>query len=185
MVMQQKNTAGYMDYFPNSKKIYIQGKQTGVSVACREVGLSPTVDSAGTIEENHPIRIYDTSGPWTDSKINPNVNNGLELLRGQWIEERKDSEICSGRNAKLEDNGHKNGKTHDTYPRLYRKRRCAKPGGVVTQMYYARKGIITPEMEYVALRESLGLDKPHVTNSYSKRWTEYFVLCANRCDEQS
>ncbi len=125
------------DEFPNSKKIYIKGEIDGVNVAMRQIKLSQTRNSDGTLEENAPLTVYDTSGPYTDPKIEIDLNKGLEKIRQAWIDTRKD-----------------------------------EPNQ--TQMYFARKGIITPEMEYVAIRENQGLTEEQLQNS-EKLVTPEFV----------
>jgi phosphomethylpyrimidine synthase len=108
--------------FPNSEKIYIKGEMEGVNVGMRQIKLSPTRNSNGDLEENAPLTVYDTSGPYTDPKIDIDLNKGIAKLRQQWIENRKDAAGQS-------------------------------------QMYFAKQGIITPEMEYVAIRENQGLSQ--------------------------
>ena len=113
------------DAFPNSEKIYIKGKMTGVNVAMRQIKLSPTRNSDDTLEENEPLIVYDTSGAYTDPKIDIDLNKGLARIRQQWIDNRKDEANQS-------------------------------------QMHFARKGIITPEMEYIAIRENQGLTENQI-----------------------
>ena len=135
---------------PNSRKIYVE--TNGLRVPFREIALSPSKAFDGTLEENPPVRVYDTSGPWTDPAQKHNVNDGLPALRREWIvsrgdvEERKSYAFRREAQTKVEDF------------EFTRKRvtLTARPGACVTQMHYARKGIITSEMEYVAIRENLG-----------------------------
>jgi phosphomethylpyrimidine synthase len=137
-----------------SSKVYVEtnGSTTNSSkqnlrVPFREIALSPSKAMDGTLEENMPVRVYDTSGPWTDPETTHNVRDGLPPLRREWIVARGDVEEYVGRN---EPNG---------FPGLKRPPLRAKPGTCVTQMHYARKGIVTPEMEYIAHRENLGREE--------------------------
>ncbi|MEK7829527.1 MAG: phosphomethylpyrimidine synthase ThiC, partial [Acidobacteriota bacterium] len=152
---------------PNSQRVYIAGQTAGVSVPFREVSLNVTKGFNGQIEVNEPVRVYETSGPWGDPHFKGDVRDGLPALRRQWIIERGDVEEYEGRSIKPEDNGYRSseeanyaaqktkGKLEE-FPGLRRQPLKAKPGHNVTQMHYARKGIVTPEMEYVAIRENLG-----------------------------
>jgi phosphomethylpyrimidine synthase len=140
--------------FPNSKKIYVEGQLAGVRVAMREISLSDTQTAKGP-EHNPAIRVYDTSGPYTDPKIAIDINQGLPPLRAKWIEARQDTEELAGISshygqARLADAA----LNPIRFPHLKNPRR-AKAGKNVTQLHYARQGIITPEMEYVAIRENL------------------------------
>ncbi|ASK22889.1 thiamine biosynthesis protein [Bacillus subtilis] len=114
--------------------------------------MSPTTGSFGE-EENAPVRVYDTSGPYTDPGVTINIQEGLKPLRQKWITERGDVEEYEGRAIKPEDNGYKKANPNVSYPGLKRKPLRAKAGQNVTQMHYAKKGIITPEMEFIAIRE--------------------------------
>ncbi len=124
----------------------------------------------GTLEANAPVRVYDTSGPWTDPSHKHNVRDGLPAHRRDWIAARGDVEEYQGREVLPQDNGYltkgaeeiarvKDSGTLEEFPGLRRSPLRAKPGRCVTQMHYARKGIITPEMEFVAIRENLGRDR--------------------------
>ena len=152
---------------PNSQKIYVEGKNVGVRVPFREVTLAPTRRADGTMEENPPVRVYDTSGPWGDPSVRCDVRDGLAPLRREWIIARGDVEEYEGREVKPEDDGYltagvaeyakqKNKGRLEPFPGLRRAPLRAKPGRRVTQMHYARQGIITPEMEFIAIRENLG-----------------------------
>ncbi len=141
--------------FPNSRKVYVETNGNVVNhgrhalrVPFREINLHPTRKSDGTFEENPPVRVYDTSGPWTDPNIKCDVRTGLPLLRLEWILARGDVEEYEGHSSGQENN--------INTPRSKRPFLRAKPGRCVTQMHYAKKGIITPEMEFVAIRENLG-----------------------------
>ncbi len=150
---------------PASQKVYVEAD--GLRVPFREIALAPSRNVDGTVEENAPVRVYDTSGPWTDADAKHNVRNGLPALRSQWIAARGDVEEYDGRTVVPQDNGYltkgaeefaregRNGRLEE-FPGLSRKPLKAKAGACVTQMHYARKGIVTPEMEFVALRENLG-----------------------------
>ncbi len=143
--------------FPNSRKIYVQGSRPDLKVGMREVTQSPTPASFGE-EENPPIPVYDTSGPYTDPEASIDLMKGLPALRERWIEERGDTEQLGGPTSEY-------GRARQEDPELahlrfahLRRPRRAKGGANVTQMHYARRGIVTPEMEYVAIRENLRLD---------------------------
>lgn len=140
--------------FPASKKVYVEGSRPDIRVPMREITLSPTKTEAGTFE-NEPIRVYDTSGPYTDPQFQPDIHKGLPELRKRWILERGDVEEYEGRPVKPEDNGLRNGKQSEIVLPFQRKPLRAKKGRAVTQMHYAKKGIITPEMEFVAIRERM------------------------------
>ncbi len=143
--------------FPNSRKAYVKGSRDDLKVPVREVALTPTSGPYGQ-EENHPIQLYDTSGPYTDPNLVTDVSLGLPPIRRQWVLERGDVEEYEGREAKPVDNGHRNGnaRANDAiFPGLKRQPLRAKPGKTVTQLYYARNGIITPEMEFIAIRENM------------------------------
>lgn len=123
----------------------------------REIRLSPTTGRFGE-RENPPVRVYDTSGPWTDPEVETDVRKGLPPLRRRWIEMRGDVEEYEGRRTQPIDDGYSSkseNPTRPSYPGLKRRPLRAKPGRAVTQMHYARRGIITPEMEFVAIRENV------------------------------
>lgn len=159
-----KSDSGYGDSFPNSRKIYTDGTQKGVRVPFREIQLSDTTAADGTSIKNEPVVVYDPSGPWTDSTRTPDVEKGLPPLRQSWISDREDTAITKGREIRPEDNGRKNNSQRTGYPGLVRERLASKNGQAVTQMHYARRGIITPEMEFVAIRENLGLEQAMQTD---------------------
>jgi phosphomethylpyrimidine synthase len=145
------------NYFPNSRKIYVPGSRPDIQVPMREISLAPT-SGRFDAEENSPIRIYDTGGPYTDSNIITNVHQGIAPLRRSWVLERGDVEKYEGRRVLPSDNGLK---VDDPRANLAvfngpaRRSLRAKAGHTVTQMHYARRGIITPEMEFIAIREGL------------------------------
>ena len=147
-----------MSSFDGSKKVYVEGSRPDILVPMREIALSPTTGSFGE-EQNLPVRVYDTSGPYTDPAYNIDITKGLPALRSAWIRERGDVEEYEGRMIKPEDNGFRNiddpRMNENVFPGLYRKPIRAKKGHNVTQLHYARKGVITPEMEFVAIRENM------------------------------
>ncbi|USK61605.1 phosphomethylpyrimidine synthase ThiC [Peribacillus asahii] len=154
MMSEQKNVV--MTSFPASKKVFVEGSQPSIRVPFREIQQSSTVTARGE-EVNPPIRVYDTSGPYTDPQVKIDIEKGLPSVRSEWIRNREDTEEYIGREIKPEDNGYKKidqGKEF-VFPGLKRKPLRAKKGRNVTQMHYARQGIITPEMEYIALRENM------------------------------
>jgi len=152
---------------PNSRRTYVEGKQSGVRVSFREIYQSPTRTFDDTLAENSPVRVYDASGPWGDPSLKCDVSEGLPQLRREWILERGDVEEYEGREAKPIDDGYLTfdaanrarvkdvGKLED-FPALRRAPLRAKGGSCITQLHYARRGIITPEMEFIAIRENLG-----------------------------
>jgi phosphomethylpyrimidine synthase len=143
--------------FPNSTKVYVDGTRPGVRVPMREIRLSPTRTHAGLIVENPPVTVYDTSGPYTDPTAEIDLRQGLPPLRREWILARADVEELPAVSSEY-------GRRRAADPALtpirfpnVRRPLCAKPGGDrggVTQMHYARKGIVTPEMEFIAIREN-------------------------------
>jgi len=157
---------------PASRKIYVGengdgGSRSKLRVPFREIALTPSKDFKGQIHENPPVRVYDTSGVWTDPAVNCNVRDGLPSLRGDWITARGDIEEYQGREVVPQDNGYltkgaesiarvKDRGTLEEFPGLRRSALRARSGSCVTQMHYARRGVVTPEMEYVAIRENLG-----------------------------
>ncbi|EPD88648.1 phosphomethylpyrimidine synthase ThiC [Paenibacillus sp. HGH0039] len=143
--------------FPGSRKVYVEGSRPDVRVAMREIQLSPSSGRFGE-EENAPVRVYDTSGLYTDTEEATDIRRGLPSNRYGWIVERGDVEAYEGRTVKPEDNGLRSEEAlanTEVFPGLNRKPLRAKPGSNVTQMHYARKGIVTPEMEYIAIRENV------------------------------
>ncbi|KAF1680436.1 phosphomethylpyrimidine synthase ThiC [Bacillus sp. SKDU12] len=149
--VQQANMS-IMSSFSGSKKVYVEGSSADIRVPMREIALSPTTGTFGE-EENAPVRVYDTSGPYTDHDVTINIEEGLKPLRQKWITDRGDIEEYEGRAVKPEDNGYKKASPNVRFPGLKRKPLRAKAGQNVTQMHYAKKGMITPEMEFIAIRE--------------------------------
>jgi len=148
--------ANHLSYtpLPGSKKVYKAGNQKGVRVPFREVALSPTKGPNDTVEENTPVVLYDTSGPYTDPSVKVDITQGLPELRRDWITGRGDVETLE------EPTSHYRKQREASidllpirFPRL-RKPWRAKTGQNVTQMHYAKQGIITPEMEFIAIREN-------------------------------
>jgi phosphomethylpyrimidine synthase len=148
-----------MSDFPASARVYIAGtRNASLRVPFRDISL----------KDNSTMRVYDTRGPWGDPDTTCDVRMGLSPLRESWILQRGDSEEYAGRNVKPEDNGflsdrhaeQSSGKNRfEVFPGVRRRPRRAAKGGAVTQLHYARKGIITPEMEFVAIRENLGRER--------------------------
>ncbi|HEY6246563.1 MAG TPA: phosphomethylpyrimidine synthase ThiC [Pyrinomonadaceae bacterium] len=155
------------EQLPHSRRVYVEGKQTGVRVPFREITQTPTRNFDDTLIDNPPVRVYDTSGPWGDPAVVCDVAEGLPGLRRDWIVGRGDVEEYEGRELKPIDDGYLTfeaasrarvrdvGKLEE-FPALKRSPLRAKAGACVTQLHYARRGIITPEMEFIAIRENLG-----------------------------
>jgi phosphomethylpyrimidine synthase len=167
---------------PNSRRIYVSGEiHPDIRVPFREISLASTKTMSGEVEVNEPVRVYDTSGPWDDPDFHGDVTQGLPPLRAKWIRERGDVETIAGRAVTPLDDGYlsqmhaehakrRNGSSKSQDPSSSqtsnlklqtskfapRRPLWAKSGKPVTQLYYARQGIITPEMEFIAIRENLG-----------------------------
>ncbi|HBS85846.1 MAG: phosphomethylpyrimidine synthase ThiC [Bacteroidetes bacterium GWF2_38_335] len=146
--------------FPGSKKIYVQGKMHDIKVPMREITLSDTIDSEGNREQNRPLTVYDTSGPFTDAEASIDLKKGLPRLRHDWITGRNDVEELPGLSSaygrdRLAD------KSLDSlrFEHVCKNPLKAKPGKSVSQFAYAKAGIITPEMEYVSIRENQRIDE--------------------------
>ena len=150
---------------PRARRIYVSGKlHPHLRVPMREIELSTSKSFNGAEVPNDPVRVYDCSGPWGDPQVRCDVERGLKPLRRDWILERGDVESYAGRHVKPEDDGYlsnrhveqsgeRNG--HRVFPLTGHEPLRAK-GHPVTQMWYARQGIVTPEMEYISIRENLG-----------------------------
>ncbi|HEX9281171.1 MAG TPA: phosphomethylpyrimidine synthase ThiC [Candidatus Udaeobacter sp.] len=177
---------------PNSKKTYVAGKlHPGIRIPFREISLAPTKTMSGEIEVNEPVRVYDTSGPWGDPDFHGGVTQGLPALRAKWIRERGDIEEISGRAASSRDDGYlsevhrasANGHDGDSSFEIRNSKFAArKPlrgraGSAVTQLAYARRGIITPEMEFIAIRENLGREsqKSEIRNPKSETNSKFEI----------
>jgi phosphomethylpyrimidine synthase len=140
--------------FPNSEKVYIAGSRPDIRVPFRKITQEDTPSQMGA-EKNPPLYVYDTSGPYTDPCVAIDIRAGLTPIRAAWINERNDTELLTGPSSAF-------GQTRLNDPKLvalrfnlHRQPRRAKAGKNVTQMHYARQGIITPEMEYIAIRENM------------------------------
>lgn len=142
-----------LEPFANSRKVYVQGSRADIQVPFREISLSDTPSQFGA-EKNPPVMVYDTSGPYTDPAINIDIRSGLPALRAKWIEERNDTEQLDGPSSVFGQQRKTDAALAEMRFNLLRKPRRAKAGANVSQMHYARKGIITPEMEYIAIREN-------------------------------
>jgi phosphomethylpyrimidine synthase len=144
---------------PGSKKVYVAGRtHPDLRIPFREIELTPTRSASGELEVNSPVRVYDTSGPYTDQDAAIDIRRGLDPLRLPWIGGRADTETYRGRAIQPIDDGYRSVEQASDVTRFERRRhpvRRAVSGGNVTQMHYARKGIVTPEMEYIAIRENL------------------------------
>ena len=155
--------------FPNSTRVYVPGSRPDLLVPMREVKLADTSRPDGTKSANEPVRIYDTSGPWGDPAFHGDVEQGLPAIRAAWIRDRADVEAVAGRELKPEDDGYLSWKHAETAQRATSRNRLVqfdragrqvykgKPGQRPTQLAYAKQGIITPEMEYIAIRENMRL----------------------------
>jgi phosphomethylpyrimidine synthase len=151
-------------YFQKSRRIYVSGQlHPSVAVALRQIEQSPTKHPDGSEIPNPPVQVYDTSGPWGEPAVNLDITEGLPALRRTWILDRGDVAEYDGRSVRPQDDGYlsqvhaskaKNGSR--IFPGLKRQPLRASAGHPVTQLWYAKQGIVTPEMEYIAIRENLG-----------------------------
>nr|MDQ3314945.1 phosphomethylpyrimidine synthase ThiC [Verrucomicrobiota bacterium] len=156
------------DYvLPNSQRVYVEGEQhPEIRVPFREISLAPTKDFSGDLERNEPVRVYDCSGPWGDAAQTPDSSQGLAPIRAEWIARRADVAEYDGREIKPEDNGYLTRGHEEFASQAERRNRLehfqgakrkplrASANHPVTQLWYARQGIITPEMEFIAVREN-------------------------------
>ncbi len=150
---------------PNSRKIHVEGSRPDIQVPMREIRQSDTPIHMGAAapggaparsEPNPPVFVYDCSGPYTDPQARIDIRNGLPALRAGWIEERCDTEWLPGLSSDYGRARASDAKLGELrFPGLHRQPRRAKPGANVSQMHYARRGIVTPEMEFIAVRENL------------------------------
>ena len=145
--------AAAVDPLPGSRKVYVEGSRPDIRVPFREITLSPTKTS-GVDEQNPPLLVYDTSGPYTDPNARIDLRQGLPELRRAWIEERNDTEFLDGPTSQFGQRRANDPTLAQLRFDLSRTPRRAKAGKNVTQLHYARQGIITPEMEFIALREN-------------------------------
>ena len=167
--MKTKTTAGSSELLPNSSRIYLQGSlHPGVRVPMREIQLTPTKDFQGRMETNEPVRVYDCSGPWGDPDYQGSVEEGLPALRSDWVRSRGDVGEYDGRVIRPQDDGFlseqhaRSGNSHSAFRiphSAFRKPLRASANHPVTQLWYAKQGIITPEMEFIAIRENMGRAK--------------------------
>jgi phosphomethylpyrimidine synthase len=142
-----------LESFENSKKVYIEGSTPDIQVPFREISISDTPSEFGA-EKNAPVLTYDTSGPYTDPKSKIDIKNGLIPLRNKWIEDRKDTEQLQGPSSTFGKKRKTDPSLEDMRFNLKRNPKKAIAGKNVSQMHYAKKGIITPEMEFIAIREN-------------------------------
>ena len=188
----QSNDAS-REQLPASTRVYVEGTlHPEIRVPMREIELSPTKNFSGELEPNAPVRVYDCSGPWGDPGFDGDSSEGLPALRQSWIDKRNDVASYEGREVQPMDNGYLSGK-HAEYASTSERNRLiefpglkgskrkplrASAGHPVTQLWYARQGIITPEMEFIAIRENMGraqqtklaeLDKDIVRNELDKQ----------------
>jgi len=150
--------------FPNSRKIYVQGSREDIRVPMREITVTDTLlansgnDAKEAREKNPAVTVYDTSGPYTDPDISIDIRNGLPSVRSAWIEERNDTEILPQLSSEYGQVRLEDIRLAKLRFKHISKPRRAKAGHNVTQMHYAKKGIITPEMEFIAIRENMRLE---------------------------
>ena len=142
----------FIEPFPNSKKVYAKGSRDDINVPMRQIKLTDTIGDLA--EKNDPIHVYDTSGPYTDPTKTISYRDGIESVRSNWIEERGDTEVLDGVSSNFSNERLNNKELDELRFEHLRAPRKAKKGNNVTQMHYAKKGIITPEMEYIAIREN-------------------------------
>ncbi|UYZ84184.1 phosphomethylpyrimidine synthase ThiC [Entomomonas sp. E2T0] len=154
--------------FPNSQKIYVQGSKADIQVPMREISVAETPTSLGN-EYNPPVTVYDTSGPYTDPNITIDIRKGLADIRSTWLERRQDTEQLTSLSSQFSQQRLANAELQAMRFGLTHTPRKAKSGQNVTQMHYARKGIITDEMEYVAIRENLKLQQQLEAGVYNNQ----------------
>jgi phosphomethylpyrimidine synthase len=169
--IELQSTDASREPLPASTRVYVEGAiHPEIRVPMREIELSPTKNFSGELEPNEPVRVYDCSGPWGDPDFEGDSSEGLPALRASWIEKRGDTATYEGREVQPMDNGYLSGKHAEfastaernrliEFPGLksaQRQPRRASAGHPVTQLWYARQGIITPEMEFIAIRENMG-----------------------------
>jgi len=165
---QSNGTTDVTTGFPASTRCYVEGSRSDIRVPMREIALHPTRLPDGSLEENAPVRVYDTSGPWGDPDYHRDVTQGLPALRAEWVRQRGDVEAIAGRRLSPMDDGYLSEKhrakaeSEGARNRIEYFQRGARPilrakSGVksVSQLHYARQGVITPEMEFIAIRENM------------------------------
>jgi len=148
----------FIEQLPNSTKIYVEGSRPDIQVPMREIKLTDTIGDLA--EVNDPVHVYDTSGPYTDPSKAINLREGVEAIRSSWIAERGDTEELESFSSSFSNQRLQDQTLDELRFEHLRKPRRAKEGSNVTQMHYAKQGIITPEMEFIAIRENC-------------RWQEY------------
>ena len=142
----------FIEPFPNSKKVYAKGSREDIMVPMRRIKLTDTIGDLA--EKNDPVHVYDTSGPYTDPNKIISYRKGIDSIRTEWIKDRADTEVLDGVSSKFSNERLNNKELDELRFEHLRAPRRAKKGKNVTQMHYAKKGIITPEMEYIAIREN-------------------------------
>ena len=156
-----------------SEKIYVAGSRPDIQVAMRRIALSETLDEAGQSFQNPPVVVYDTSGPYTDPTYHVDPHQGLPKIREHWIEERGDTEVLPAQTSEYGRQRRQDASLdHLRFAHLNEHPRRTKANHAVSQLYYARQGIITPEMEYVAIRENQLLDQ--ITEPYPQHKGQSF-----------
>jgi len=170
----EKNSSNIQNgFYPNSTKIYVSGKIHNIRVAMREIKLNPTITKsafAENIAPNPSVTVYDTSGAYTDPSVNIDVTKGLPRMRESWILDRGDVEHLNAFTSAYSNQRLQDKKLDSLRFEHIRMPYKAKSGCNVTQLHYARKGIITPEMEYIAIRENLRIDE---LNNGSDQWKQH------------
>ncbi|HLO68049.1 MAG TPA: phosphomethylpyrimidine synthase ThiC [Holophaga sp.] len=156
--------------FPASEKIHIAGSRPDIQVPVRRISLHPTRDFDGTLVPNAPVDVYDTTGPYTDPQATIDLARGLKPLRLPWILERGDAEELPGATSLYRKLRERDPDLDQIRFHAERRPMRAKSGRNVSQMHYARKGIVTPEMEFIAIRENMGRDaagiRSHITPEF-------------------
>ncbi len=155
--------------FPASEKVFVEGSRPDLRVPFRRISLQPTKTFDGSLESNGSVMVYDTSGPYTDPKARVDVTKGLEPLRLNWILERGDVEELDRPSSYYRQLRERDGSLEEIRFQGGRKPLRAKAGKNVSQMHYAKQGLVTPEMEYIAIRENLGRDAAgmsHITPEF-------------------
>ena len=151
---------------PAARRIYLAGSRSDIRVPMREISLQPTRGFDGRLTPNDAVRVYDTSGPWGESSFHQDPTRGLPPVRSEWIRERGDVEEYTGRAVQPIDDGYlsaaharqmENPNSKSQTPTFQRRRPLRARSGAATQLAYARRGIVTPEMEFVAIRENMKL----------------------------
>ena len=148
-----------IDSYPASEKIYVQGSRPDIQVPMRKITLSDTPVHFGAVEKNGPLYVYDTSGVYTDPNVEVDLKKGLGAIRSAWIAERNDTEELTGPSSDFGRQRLEDPATANLRFEHIRKPRRAKAGANVSQMHYARQGIITPEMEFIAIRENQKMEE--------------------------